>query len=90
VKKFGTITGWALAFPELECPFCGARTVYNQAMPWCTACGVEYYVSRKDDPVTGRTRYVFDNKRKTQRFAFAKAVIASGGVRMGRVTRRRS
>lgn len=82
MKRNGKIVGWSLCFPQLECPFCASITVFNETMPWCTACGVEYYLSRKDDPKTGRSMYIFDNRRKTERFAWAKAIIAAGGVKI--------
>lgn len=76
-KRAAKIVDWALCYPVLLCPFCKQRTTYNDAMPWCSnrACLVEY--SQR-----GR-RIVFDDARKTPRFALAKAFMAAGGVRIG-------
>ena len=84
-KRIAHQDGYALCYAVLTCPFCRERTVENPTMPWCSnsACLVEYYESRTVCPLTGRRRFVFDNKRKTPRFAMAKAVMASGGIRIG-------
>jgi hypothetical protein len=55
---------------------CGQHQAINATMPWCCKCVVEYDVNRAS--VTLRP------ERKTERFAFAKALNASGGVRLGR------
>lgn len=63
------------------CPFCldGWRQALNETMPWCVRCGCEYTV---------RPFYVmFDQEKKTDRFAFAKAVNLAGGLRLGRTKR---
>lgn len=57
---------------------CGQRQAVNETMPWCCKCVVEYNVNRVS--VTLRP------DRKTERFAFAKALNASGGMRLGRET----
>jgi hypothetical protein len=84
MKKYASPIGYALCFAQLKCPFCGATTVENPTMPWCASCQVEYYESRRPDPATGRRRFVFDSKRKTERFAWGKALNASGGMRIGK------
>lgn len=89
MRKGAKIVGSSVGnIPVLECPFCGACAAYNAAMPWCASCQVEYFLSHKVDPIGGRKRYIFDDKRKTERFAFAKAVNAAGGMRMGAVTKK--
>lgn len=55
---------------------CGQHQAVNEVMPWCCKCVVEYDVNRVS--VTLRP------DRKTERFAFAKALNASGGMRLGR------
>jgi hypothetical protein len=55
---------------------CGQVQAINETMPWCCKCVVEYDVNRVS--VTLRP------DRKTPRFAFAKALNASGGMRLGR------
>ena len=62
-------------FRYFTCP-CGQRQAVNETMPWCCKRVVEYDVNR----ASVRLR----PERKTQRFAFAKAVNASGGLRIGR------
>lgn len=81
MKKTAEIIGRVLAWLQLRCPFCGAETVVNETMPWCVECRVEYYRSPRPDE-NGAARWVFNNKRKTPRFAFAKALNAVGGMRM--------
>ena len=54
---------------------CGQRQAVNETMPWCCQCVVEYDVNAK----TVRLR----PERKTERFVFAKALNATGGVRLG-------
>ena len=83
MKRHAVAIGYALCFAVMECPFCHARTVENPTMPWCARCQVEYYRARRPDPATGRARFVFDDARKTDRFAWGKALNAAGGVRMG-------
>ncbi len=46
MKRVAKVTGHALCYLVLECPFCGASTTENTAMPWCVNCRVEYYVAR--------------------------------------------
>ncbi len=82
-KRYAVEEGKVLCYAQLTCPFCNAGTVENPTMPWCAACRVEYYEAKTEDPETGRRRFVFDNKRKTERFAFAKALNAAGGMRIG-------
>ena len=54
---------------------CGRRQAINETMPWCCKCVVEYDVN----PASVRLR----PERKTARYAFAKALNATGGVRLG-------
>lgn len=77
-------TAHVLTYAVLACPFCGEQTTENPTMPWCSnrACLVEYRRARPD-PETGSPRFAFDDRRKTARFALAKAVMAAGGVRVG-------
>ncbi len=58
---------------------CGQRQAINAVMPWCCKCVVEYDINRVS--VTLRP------DRKTERFAFAKALNASGGMQLGNVTK---
>lgn len=55
---------------------CGNHQAINEGMPWCSTCGVEYDV--------GDTAVVLRPDRKTPRFALAKALNLSGGMRIGR------
>jgi hypothetical protein len=54
---------------------CGQPQAVNEVMPWCCKCVVEYDVNQAS--VTLRP------DRKTERFAFAKALNATGGMRLG-------
>lgn len=50
------------------CPFCGYPVNHHPTItPWCSDCGIEFYINRNLD-------VVFDDRRKTPRFALAKAV----------------
>lgn len=53
------------------CPFCGGLCDRITELRWCSKCFVEYSA--------GGT---FDDAKKTERFAFAKAVMKSGGARI--------
>ena len=64
---------------QVACPFCGARQSVNTNMPWCPECAVEYFRDRHGT-------IVFDDARKTPRFALAKALNRAGGVTMGTIT----
>ena len=66
----------------VTCPFCGEPMALNYEMPWCAKCFVEWLVGR-EDPRTGYDRIVFDDTRKTSRFALAKAFGRAGGVGFG-------
>jgi hypothetical protein len=83
MKKVAKVTGRELCYLVLECPFCQSSTTENPTMPWCVNCRTEYYEGREDSETGGR-RIVFDDKRKTPRFAFAKALNAAGGMRIGK------
>lgn len=65
----------------VTCPFCGYLVTILMAdnMSWCGSCRVEWYDSRDGDWI------VFDNKRKTPKYAWAKAIAAAGGMSMGTV-----
>lgn len=54
------------------CPFCGRLCDALTALSWCSGCFVEYSTSG-----------LFDASKKTPRFALAKAVQKSGGLRIG-------
>lgn len=51
----------------------------TETMPWCCKCVVEYDVYRASVRL--------QPERKTERYAFAKALNATGGVRLGRAKR---
>lgn len=51
------------------CPFCGRPCDRYTELRWCSGCFVEY-----------SQRGVLDDEKKTDRFAFAKAVQKSGGA----------
>lgn len=53
---------------------CGQRQAINETMPWCCKCVVEYSVNRLS--------VTLHPERKTERYAFAKALNATGGVRL--------
>jgi len=53
------------------CPFCGEPCDRFTTLTWCSGCFVEY-------SPTG----MFDDQRKTDRFAFAKALQKSGGTKL--------
>lgn len=61
---------------HVVCPFCSALVDYRTALTWCSSCYVEF--KRKDDG-----KVIFDDKLKTERFALAKAVMKSGGMKIG-------
>ena len=83
MKRVAKITDCMLIYAVMGCPFCSARTVANPAMPWRVNCHVEYYEG-KDDPMTDARRIVFDDKRKTPRYAWGKAFNAAGGMKIGK------
>jgi hypothetical protein len=82
VKRYAVETGKALCFSIMNCPFCGVQTTQNDTMPWCVACRVEYQPA-SDCPRTGKNRFRFDDRLKTPRYAFAKALNAAGGMKIG-------
>lgn len=58
---------------------CGHEQAANELMPWCSVCGCEYDIN---------TRTVtLQPERKTERYAWGKALNLSGGVRIGKVTK---
>lgn len=70
-----------------DCPFCGHHQAINENMPWCAKCAVEYGERKTYEDKYGTMSYsyvVFDDKKKTERFAWAKALNLSGGVRIGK------
>ena len=83
MKRAAKITGHVLCYAIMECPFCRSRTVENPTMPWCVNCRVEYY-DGKEDPKTDARRVLFDDKRKTPRYAWGKALNAAGGMKIGK------
>jgi hypothetical protein len=82
MKKQAKIVGRALCYRILICPFCGQQTTENEAMPWCVNCRTEYYESTNRK--TGESRLMFDDKRKTPRFALGKALNVCSGIRIGK------
>lgn len=85
MKRYASAEDFTLCYAVMVCPFCRYRNTENPNMPWCSnpACLVEYYRARLPDPKSGARRFVFDTKRKTERFAWAKAIMGAGGVRIG-------
>lgn len=63
---------------HVVCPFCDYPTDAMTSLTWCGNCGVEWY-RRRDGQI------VFDDKRKTPRLAWGKAVQQSGGVSLGAI-----
>ena len=63
---------------HVECPFCGCLCDRNATLTWCVNCYCEYYKNRKGE-------VVFDNRRKTPRFAVAKTLAKSGGFGLGKI-----
>ena len=63
---------------HVTCPFCEFLVTIFLAdnMPWCGNCFVEWYRSRDGE------RIMFDDQRKTPRYAWAKALGRSGGARL--------
>ena len=53
------------------CPFCGYLVGWQTELSWCSKCFVEFTVTDRG--------IVFDDAKHTPRFAFAKAVMKSGG-----------
>jgi hypothetical protein len=53
------------------CPFCGEACDAITELRWCSGCYTEYSQSG-----------MFNDKQKTRRFAFAKALMKSGGTRI--------
>lgn len=64
---------------HVVCPFCGVLCDKVTQLTWCAGCYVEYYQSRAGN-------IVFDDQRKTPRFAVAKAFMRAGGARIGKVS----
>jgi hypothetical protein len=60
---------------HIVCPFCGFYVDWMTELRWCSGCYVEWF--KRGD------KFIFDNRRKTPRFAFAKALQRSGGASMG-------
>jgi hypothetical protein len=54
----------------------------NHTMPWCSGCFVEWY--ERENPNTYESSYIFDDKRRTERFAWAKAIGRAGGMKIGK------
>lgn len=65
---------------HVECPFCGFLCTAPEQTPmtWCSGCFVEYYTTRNGS-------VVFDDKLKTDRFIWAKALQKSGGMRLSKL-----
>jgi hypothetical protein len=62
------------------CPFCGYEVTWLTEMTWCANCYVEFTVRRDEE---GDLVVTFDDKKRTDRFALAKALAKAGGVRFG-------
>ena len=62
------------------CPFCGYEVTWLTKMTWCAGCYTEFTVRHARD---GELMVTFDDKLKTDRFAWAKALAKAGGVRFG-------
>jgi len=63
---------------HIVCPFCGQLVDWITELTWCGNCYVEWYETRSGV-------FIFDDKRKTERFIWAKAICKSGGMRIGPV-----
>ena len=61
---------------HVVCPFCEALVDKVTALRWCSGCFNEWYENRNGD-------IVFDDKRRTPRFAWAKAIQKAGGLGIG-------
>lgn len=61
---------------HVTCPFCGYLCDRTTNLTWCSNCFCEWYINKKGD-------FIFDNQRKTIRFALAKSIQRSGGVKFG-------
>ena len=62
---------------HLVCPFCGFYVDWMTELRWCSGCFVEWFRDGEN--------YVFDDQRKTPRFALAKALQRSGGASIGKI-----
>ena len=56
------------------CPFCGYEPTWFTEMTWCAKCYTEFTVTNG--------KVVFDDKLKTPKFAWAKALAKAGGIKM--------
>lgn len=65
------------SYLHVICPFCGHACDRSTPISFCAGCHVEYYTSE-----SGKT-VIFDTERRTPRFAWAKALMKSGGARIG-------
>jgi hypothetical protein len=61
------------------CPFCGFEVTWLTEMTWCAGCYVEFMVRHDENGLV----VTFDDKKRTDRFALAKALAKAGGVRFG-------
>lgn len=55
---------------------CGHYQAINPTMPWCSDCRVEYDIRSSE--------VILRPNRKTERFAFAKALNATSGLKFGK------
>ena len=60
---------------HVECPICGFLCDFRTALTWCAGCYTEFKVSPNGN-------VTFDTELKTERFAFAKALMKSGGAKI--------
>ena len=63
---------------HIKCPFCDNPCDRSAALAYCSGCYVEYY---KDED----GEVIFDTKRKTSKFAIAKALNKAGGLTFGNI-----
>ena len=65
---------------HVVCPFCGYEPTWDTEMTWCAGCYTEFTVGHDKD---GDLKVIFDTGQRTGRFALAKALAKSGGLRLG-------
>lgn len=58
------------------CPFCNFAVDRTAAIQFCGGCYTEFY-RNKDEEI------VFDSKRKSDKYIWAKALMKAGGMKIG-------
>lgn len=60
-----------------RCPYCQFDVEISNPIAYCAGCHVEYDVLSNEGVV------IFDQKKRTPKYAWAKAIASAGGARIG-------